>query len=132
MLDDDPVGGRVAAFLLPPRGLAAPLRPVSLSPYLSKTKKSVCRLACALLLIRSIDQDGRSRRRWCGSPFSLTIALMGAQASLESSERVGGSISGSLKPRCPQGLRTPATLVARRWTSPRLGSWKEGKMMASS
>jgi hypothetical protein len=74
---DDPV----AALLLSPRGHVSPLRPGFVVAIPSKMKKRVCRVACALSLIRSIDQDGRSRPRSCGSPFSPTTC--GALASTD-------------------------------------------------
>ena len=46
-------------------------------------RKSVCRPACALLLISSTDQDGQFRRRWCASPCSPTIVPIGGYGSAE-------------------------------------------------
>jgi Glycosyl transferase family 2 len=58
MLDDDPVGGRVAAFLLPPRGLAAPLRPGFIVAIPVKDEEE--RLpACLCALAHQIDRSGR-------------------------------------------------------------------------
>src|SRR3984957_18990467 len=58
MLDDDPVGGRVAAFLLPPRGLAAPLRPGFIVAIPVKDEEE--RLpACFCALAHQIDRSGR-------------------------------------------------------------------------
>jgi hypothetical protein len=58
MLDDDPVGGGVAAFLLPPRGLAAPLRPGFIVAIPVKDEEE--RLpACLCALAHQIDRSGR-------------------------------------------------------------------------
>jgi hypothetical protein len=111
---EGPVLGGAAAFLLPARGLASPIRPgfVVVIPVKDEEERlpACLRALAPARSIRSADPaSARARRRF---------------------RQIGGSISGSLKPHCPQALGTPAALVARRWTSPRLGSWKEAKRTA--
>ena len=55
---DDPVGGGVAAFLLPPRGLASPLRPGFVVAIPVKDEEE--RLpACLRALAHQLDRSGR-------------------------------------------------------------------------
>jgi hypothetical protein len=67
---DDPVGGGVAAFLLPPRGLASPLRPGFVVAVPVKDEEE--RLpACLRALAHQFDPSGRPI-----SPELLRVALL--------------------------------------------------------
>jgi hypothetical protein len=117
---DDPFGGGVRRSSCRHQASPRPSGQVSLSPHPSKMKKSGCRLACALLLIRSIDQTA-------DPPALLRVALFANNCtdwSANLARKLGASWQLDprvVEPHCLPALRTPATLVAARWTLLRLG-----------